>query len=61
MCIYSKRTSFYFRPVIEGLEINQVDPNTGYSVSGTRNVSACIENNTCPFGNYDTSDFAQKK
>lgn len=48
------------QPVIEGLEINQVDPNTGYASSGTRNVSACIGNNVCPFANYNTSAFAQK-
>jgi sulfite reductase, subunit C len=48
------------QPVIEGLEINQVDPNTGYSASGTRNVSACVGNNVCPFANYNTSAFAQK-
>lgn len=46
--------------VIEGLEINQVDPNTGYAASGTRNVSACIGNKVCPFANYDTSGFAKK-
>lgn len=48
------------QPVIEGLEINQVDPNTGYPASGTRNVSACVGNNVCPFANYNTSAFAQK-
>ena len=48
------------QPVIEGLEINQVNPNTGYSAAGTRNVSACIGNKVCPFGNYDTSAFAQR-
>ncbi|AWI04034.1 sulfite reductase subunit C [Clostridium drakei] len=48
------------QPVIEGLEINQVDSNTGYASSGTRNISACIGNNVCPFGNYNTSEFAKK-
>jgi anaerobic sulfite reductase subunit C len=48
------------QPVIEGLEINQKDVNGGYSASGTRNVSACIGNKVCPFGNYDTSAFAKK-
>ncbi|NMM65725.1 sulfite reductase subunit C [Clostridium sp. P21] len=48
------------QPVIEGLEINQKDINSGYSASGTRNVSACIGNKVCPFANYDTSVFAQK-
>jgi anaerobic sulfite reductase subunit C len=48
------------QPVIDGLSINQVDPNSGYSASGTRNVSACIGNKVCPFANYDTSEFALK-
>lgn len=46
--------------VIEGLEINQINPDTGYSAAGTRNVSACIGNKVCPFANYNTSAFAQK-
>ena len=48
------------QPIIEVLEINQTIPGTGYSASGTRNVSACIGNNVCPFANYNTSEFAQK-
>ncbi len=46
--------------VIEGLEINQISPNTGYSAAGTRNVSACIGASVCPFANYNTTDFAKK-
>lgn len=46
--------------VIEGLEINQINPDTGYSAAGTRNVSACIGNKVCPFANYNTSAFAQR-
>lgn len=48
------------QPIIEVLEINQAIQGTGYSASGTRNVSACIGNNVCPFANYNTSEFAQK-
>lgn len=48
------------QPVIAGLDINQKDPNTGYAASGTRNVSACIGNNVCPFANYNTTNFAKK-
>ncbi|MDF2504276.1 sulfite reductase subunit C [Clostridium sp.] len=48
------------QPVIAGLEINQIDLDTGYSASGTRNVSACIGNRVCPFANYDTTAFAKK-
>lgn len=46
--------------VIEGLEINQISPSTGYSAAGTRNISACIGANVCPFANYNTTDFAKK-
>ncbi|MFT5873924.1 MAG: anaerobic sulfite reductase subunit C [Clostridium sp.] len=46
--------------VIDGLEINQISPNTGYSAAGTRNVSACIGSNVCPFANYNTTEFAKK-
>lgn len=48
------------QPVIEGLDINQTSPDTGYPASGTRNVSACIGNNVCPFANYNTTEFARK-
>lgn len=48
------------QPVISALEINQVDFNSGYSASGTRNVSACIGNRVCPFANYDTTAFAKR-
>ena len=48
------------QPLIEGLEINQEIPETGYSAAGTRNVSACIGNQVCPFANYDTTTFAKK-
>lgn len=48
------------QPIIETLEINQTDSGTGYPASGTRNVSACIGNNVCPFANYNTSEFAKK-
>jgi anaerobic sulfite reductase subunit C len=48
------------QPVIEGLGINQVHPNTGYSAAGTRNVSACIGSRVCPFANYDTTAFAKR-
>ncbi|MCB2293115.1 sulfite reductase subunit C [Clostridium algoriphilum] len=48
------------QPVIDGLEINQISPNTGYSAAGTRNVSACIGSNVCPFANYNTTEFAKK-
>ena len=48
------------QPIIEMLEINQTDPNTGYPESGTRNISACIGNNVCPFANYNTAELAKR-
>lgn len=48
------------QPIIEMLEINQTDPGSGYPASGTRNISACIGNNVCPFANYNTAKLAKK-
>lgn len=48
------------QPIIETLNINQTDPNTGYPASGTRNITACIGNKVCPYACYDTSAFAQR-
>ena len=48
------------QPIIEKLEINQTDPDTGYPASGTRNISACIGNNVCPFANYNTAELAKR-
>ena len=48
------------QPIIEGLEINQEVPGKGYTAAGTRNVSACIGNNVCPFANYNTTNFAKR-
>ncbi len=48
------------QPIIEILEINQVEPGTGYPASGTRNITACIGNEVCPFANYNTTDFAKR-
>ncbi|VYU02503.1 sulfite reductase subunit C [Clostridium tertium] len=48
------------QPIIEGLEINQEVEGKGYTAAGTRNVSACIGNKVCPFGNYNTTNFAKK-
>ena len=48
------------QPIIETLDINQEHPNTGYPASGTRNISACIGNNVCPFANYNTAELAKR-
>lgn len=48
------------QPIIEGLDINQRVPGTGYPASGTRNVTACVGNRVCPYGCYDTTALAQR-
>ena len=48
------------QPIIEKLGINQEIPGTGYPASGTRNISACIGNNVCPFANFNTAELAKK-
>lgn len=48
------------QPIIELLGINQEEPGKGYPASGTRNISACIGNNVCPFANYNTAELAQR-
>ncbi|SHJ69072.1 sulfite reductase subunit C [Tepidibacter formicigenes] len=48
------------KSLIEGLEINAIDPESGYSAAGTRNVSACIGNKVCQFANYNTTEFAKR-
>lgn len=48
------------QPIIEGLDINQEIKDGGYPAAGTRNVTACIGNQVCPFGNYNTTEFAKK-
>lgn len=48
------------QPIIEMLEINQTDSGTGYPASGTRNISACIGSNVCPFANYNTAQLAKR-
>ena len=48
------------QPIIETLDINQDVPNTGYPAAGTRNVSACIGNNVCPFANFNTAALAKR-
>ena len=48
------------QPLIDGLGINQTTPDGGYSASGTRNITACIGNQICPFACYDTTALAQR-
>lgn len=46
------------QPAIDAQGIRQAEPGTGYASSGTRNICACIGNEQCPFGNYNTAAFA---
>ena len=48
------------QPIIQGIGINQDQPGRGYPASGTRNISACVGNQVCPYACYDTSGFAFK-
>lgn len=48
------------QPIIDEIGTNQTEPGTGYPASGTRNVRACVGNRLCPFGNYNTGEFAQR-
>ena len=48
------------QPIIENLGINQKEVGHGYPSSGTRNISACIGNDVCPFANYNTANFAKR-
>jgi len=48
------------QPIIEGLGINQETAGQGYTAAGTRNVTACIGNNVCPYACYNTSAFAKR-
>ena len=48
------------QPIISELKINQETPGTGYDASGTRNVTSCVGNKYCPYGNYNTTEFAKR-
>ena len=48
------------QPILELIGTRQTEPDTGYPASGTRNISACIGNNVCPFANYNTAEFARR-
>lgn len=48
------------QPIIEGLDINQKKKGKGYSAAGTRNIIACIGNRVCPYGCYNTTQFAKR-
>ena len=57
---YMPQVNALLQPIIEGLGINQTVPGTGYSASGTRNITACVGNRVCPYACYDTTAFAQR-
>lgn len=48
------------QPIIEGTGINQGEKGRGYPAAGTRNISACVGSRVCPYGCYDTGEFALK-
>lgn len=46
--------------IIDDSGVNQEERDKGYPASGTRNVVACPGARLCPFGCYDTTEFARK-
>lgn len=48
------------QPIIDLIGTNQDEKGKGYPASGTRNISACIGNNVCPFANYNTAQVARR-
>ena len=46
--------------IIDDSGVNQEERDKGYPASGTRNVVACPGSRLCPFGCYDTTEFARK-
>ena len=46
--------------IIDDSGVNQEERDKGYPASGTRNVVACPGKRLCPFGCYDTTEFARK-
>lgn len=48
------------RPLLESLGLAIEITDEGYPAAGTRNISACIGNQVCPFANDDTSTFARE-
>jgi len=48
------------KPLIESLGLDIEVTENGYPAAGTRNISACIGANVCPFGCADTTRIARK-
>lgn len=46
--------------LIDGLEINQTEGDSGYSAAGTRNIASCIGNQVCPNAAFNTTELARK-
>lgn len=48
------------KPMIEDLGLAIEVTEDGYPAAGTRNISACIGSNVCPFANDNTSNIARE-
>lgn len=48
------------QPLILAMGLEKDPGDKGYPAAGTRNISACIGNQVCPFGNDDTSRLAME-
>jgi anaerobic sulfite reductase subunit C len=46
--------------IIDDSGVNQDERDKGYPAAGTRNVVACPGKRLCPFGCFDTTEFARK-
>ena len=46
-------------PLLKSLNLAIEVDTKGYPAAGTRNISACVGNRVCPFGNADTTRIAQ--
>lgn len=46
--------------IIDDSGVNQEERDKGYPAAGTRNVVACPGKRLCPFGCFDTTEFARK-
>jgi anaerobic sulfite reductase subunit C len=56
---YMEEINQKIKPLIESLGLELLVQDGGYPAAGTRNISACIGNRVCPYGNDDTTRIAK--
>lgn len=57
---YMDEINHKIQPLIDELEINQIEPGTGYAAAGTRNIASCIGNKVCPKAAFNTTKLAKR-